>query len=243
MTIDEPAEFGAFRPRPPRVRAVTEDEWTGPISVGRALELLNRATRVASPGWRRKFRLFGCHCLRRLQPFVPGDRFARALDVAERHFDGPPAIAELRAAVAEAQESSEVHRSDPERAEERAAPHLRELLAHSPHAAANGAAGAVLWVLGGSRPGAELQADMMQQLRDLFGNPFRPVAFDPAWRTTTAVALARQMYESREFSAMPIMADALQDAGCESADVLDHCRGPGPHVRGCWVVDLVLGKA
>jgi hypothetical protein len=79
-------------------------------------------------------------------------------------------------------------------------------------------------------------------LRDIFGNPFRPVAFAPAWRTDTAVSLARQMYESRDFSAMPILADALQDAGCDNAEILDHCRGPGPHVRGCWVVDLVLGK-
>ncbi|MBP3953754.1 hypothetical protein J8F10_00365 [Gemmata sp. G18] len=78
--------------------------------------------------------------------------------------------------------------------------------------------------------------------RDIFGNPFRPVTFSPSWRTSTAVALASQMYESRDFGAMPILADALQDAGCDSADVLDHCRGPGPHVRGCWVVDLVLGK-
>jgi hypothetical protein len=80
-------------------------------------------------------------------------------------------------------------------------------------------------------------------LRDIFGNPFRPVAFDLAWRTDTAVSLARQMYEGRDFSLMPILADALQDAGCEHPDVLAHCRDPaGTHVRGCWVVDLVLGK-
>ena len=79
-------------------------------------------------------------------------------------------------------------------------------------------------------------------VRDIFGNPFRPVAFSPSWRTSTAVALTSQMYESRDFGAMPILGDALQDAGCDSAEVLDHCRGPGPHVRGCWVVDLVLGK-
>jgi hypothetical protein len=85
----------------------------------------------------------------------------------------------------------------------------------------------------------QAQADL---LRDVFGNPFRPVPFDPRWRTDTAVSLARQMRESREFSAMPILADALQDAGCETTDILGHCRGPGPHVRGCWVVDLVLGK-
>ena len=79
-------------------------------------------------------------------------------------------------------------------------------------------------------------------LCEAFGNPFRPVTFSPEWRTDTAVLLARTMYDAREFSAMPILADALQDAGCDSDDILAHCRGPGPHVRGCWVVDLVLGK-
>jgi hypothetical protein len=72
--------------------------------------------------------------------------------------------------------------------------------------------------------------------------PAEPVAFLPEWRTDTTVSLARTMYESRDFGAMPILADALQDVGCDSAEVLNHCRGPGPHVRGCWVVDLVLGK-
>ncbi|AWM42043.1 hypothetical protein C1280_37000 [Gemmata obscuriglobus] len=62
-------------------------------------------------------------------------------------------------------------------------------------------------------------------------------------RTATAVAIARQGYESRDFSALPILANARQDAGCDSADVLQHCRDPNAaHVRGCWVVDLVLGK-
>ena len=80
-------------------------------------------------------------------------------------------------------------------------------------------------------------------IRDIFGNPFRPIAFSPAWRTDTAVSLARTMYESREFGAMPILADALQDAGCDNADLLDHCRDARQtHVRGCWATDLVLGK-
>ncbi|WP_232069567.1 hypothetical protein [Gemmata massiliana] len=68
------------------------------------------------------------------------------------------------------------------------------------------------------------------------------MSFSSLWRTSTAVALAAQMYESRDFSAMPVLADALQDAGCDNADILNHCRGAGGHVRGCWVVDLVLGK-
>jgi hypothetical protein len=80
-------------------------------------------------------------------------------------------------------------------------------------------------------------------LRDIVGNPFRPVTFSPRWRTSTAVAIARGMYESRDFGAMPILADALQDAGCEAEAILTHCRDAQQvHVRGCWVVDLVLGK-
>jgi hypothetical protein len=78
--------------------------------------------------------------------------------------------------------------------------------------------------------------------RDTCRDPSRLVTFPLAWRTDTALALARHMYESQDFSAMPILADALQDAGCDNADILDHCRGPGPHVRGCWCVDLLLGK-
>jgi hypothetical protein len=81
-------------------------------------------------------------------------------------------------------------------------------------------------------------------LREIFQHPARALAFDPACRTDTTVSLARLMYESREFSAMPILADALQDAGCDNSDILDHCRDTQlTHVRGCWVVDLVLGKA
>jgi hypothetical protein len=81
-----------------------------------------------------------------------------------------------------------------------------------------------------------------QLVRDIFGNPFRSVTFSSEWRTITAVALANLMYDARDFSAMPILADALQDAGCEVPDILNHCRSGGVHVRGCWVVDLVLGK-
>jgi hypothetical protein len=78
--------------------------------------------------------------------------------------------------------------------------------------------------------------------RCVFGNPFRSLAFSPEWRTSTVLALASQMYDSRDFSATPILGDALQDAGCENSAILDHCRGPGPHCRGCWLMDLVLGK-
>jgi hypothetical protein len=76
-------------------------------------------------------------------------------------------------------------------------------------------------------------------LRDIVGNPFRSSGLELEWLTDTVRALARQMYDSRDFSAMPILADALQDAGCDDEDVLDHCRADREHVRGCWVVDLL----
>jgi hypothetical protein len=103
------------------------------------------------------------------------------------------------------------------------------------------------------------QADF---LRDIFGNPLRPMdtgwyrtavypggahrinvpAANPSWQTRTVTSLARLAYDGQDFSLLPVLADALEDAGCENAFVLDHCRSQGPHVRGCWVVDLVLGK-
>jgi hypothetical protein len=81
-------------------------------------------------------------------------------------------------------------------------------------------------------------------LRDIIGNPFHRIVFDPAWLTSDVTLLARGIYDTRAFERMPILADALQDAGCDNEDILTHCRDANAsHVRGCWVVDLVLGKS
>lgn len=79
-------------------------------------------------------------------------------------------------------------------------------------------------------------------VRAIFGNPFRPVSIDPGWLTSDVPALAQGVYADRAFDRLPILADALQDAGCEVADILDHLRGSGPHVPGCWALDVVLGR-
>ena len=79
-------------------------------------------------------------------------------------------------------------------------------------------------------------------LRDIFGNPFRPVTMNPSWLSSNVIALARTIYDEREFERLPILADALMDAGCDSEEIIKHCQGAGPHVLGCWVVDLVLAK-
>jgi hypothetical protein len=83
-------------------------------------------------------------------------------------------------------------------------------------------------------------------LRDLFGNPFCHVTLNPAWLSwngATVPKLAQAIYDERRFADLSILADALEEAGCDNLDVLAHCRSGGEHVRGCWVVDLLLGKA
>jgi hypothetical protein len=79
-------------------------------------------------------------------------------------------------------------------------------------------------------------------LRDILGDPFRPVPFDPRWRTSTVIELATAIEADRAWDRLPILADALQDAGCDDPRVLDHCRGRGEHVRGCWIVDGCLER-
>jgi hypothetical protein len=80
--------------------------------------------------------------------------------------------------------------------------------------------------------------------RDIYGNPFRPVAVNPdwlAWNDGTVPKLAHAIYDERAFNSLPVLADALEDAGCTDADLLNHLRDPGPHVRGCWALDRILG--
>jgi hypothetical protein len=79
-------------------------------------------------------------------------------------------------------------------------------------------------------------------LQEMFGNPLRPVAFDSIWRTPNVTSIAQTIYEERRFADMPILADALEEAGCASHEILSHCRSGMDHVLGCWALDLVLGK-
>lgn len=96
---------------------------------------------------------------------------------------------------------------------------------------------------------AALKAEWAAQvllLRDIFGNPYRPASVAAsvlAWNGGMVRRMAESIYDERAFDRLPILADALEEAGCTDADILNHCRQPGEHVRGCWVVDLLLGKS
>jgi hypothetical protein len=99
------------------------------------------------------------------------------------------------------------------------------------------------------------EAEHCRLIRDIFGNPFRPLpprkgkrAWQDiqrrwlTWQGGEVPKLAQAIYEERAFDRLPVLGDALEEAGCTDRPILDHCRGPGQHVRGCWVVDLMLGK-
>ncbi|VTR93315.1 Uncharacterized protein OS=Sorangium cellulosum (strain So ce56) GN=sce5710 PE=4 SV=1 [Gemmata massiliana] len=194
----------------------------------------------------RKLRLFAVACCDRISHLIPTEPSRHCVEVARRLADGSERPGERRAAViaAMADEGTTsaaacVSAVSAYEAAIRTADHAAVAVAREQYPE--------LYESGERIPewydviGIESIAQCVL-LREIFGNPFRPVVFSPSWRTSTAVALAAQMYESREFGALPILADALQDAGCDNADVLNHGRGEGPHVRGCWVVDSVLGK-
>jgi hypothetical protein len=190
----------------------------------------------------RKWRLFMCACARRCLDLMPGEFSRRAVAIGEAHADREASDDAMLAVASAAHTELNQHRRHPEAhtaghvavaVASLGGSHLFEVTLHLTECAAT---------LGANEVAEDaIQADF---IRDIFGNPFRPVTFNPVWRTDTALSLARTMYEAREFSAMPILADALQDAGCDNAGILDHCRDAAQvHVRGCWVVDLVLGKA
>lgn len=81
----------------------------------------------------------------------------------------------------------------------------------------------------------------VELIREVFG-PFRRIPFDPEWLDSNVVCLARGIAAQRDFSPMPVLADALQDAGCENPHILEHCRGPHEHIRGCWVIEGILPR-
>lgn len=231
---------------------MTEVEWVActPHDINRMVYYLREKVSY------RKLALFVCGCCRRLWPLLLDERFRDAIKNAEQNVDeSQPQPIPYRVSDAVWDAYTAAYTGNGRTWDEFA------LMARSSAAAAvlclggtgqeavalHAGVDAKYWARSkrlAGRPAAKRErVTCLGLLRCVAGNPFRPVAFDPEWRTSTAVLLAKQMYESRDFSTMPILADALQDAGCDNADILTHCRDESlTHVRGCWVVDLVLGK-
>jgi hypothetical protein len=190
----------------------------------------------------RKLRLFACACCRGIWHLVTDGRSQRAVEVAERYADGAATGEDLAAARAAAI------------AARAAAGDAWAAWAATWTAAwdAAEAAGAAARAATGAAWDAARAAALIALLRDVFGNPFRPVSVDPAWLTWrggTVPRLAQAAYDERDLPSghldharLAVLADALEDAGCQDADLLGHLRRPGPHVRGCWGVDLLLGR-
>jgi hypothetical protein len=198
----------------------------------------------------RRDRYFSCACCRRIWHLLADEASRTAVRVAEQYLDGLVTLEDLDTAS----RAAEVHGGFAADAAAAAACPRRELGTNGIDVAAY-AAEAVVYAdphftsgeADRGRAGRAEQSAQADLLRDIMGNPFRPAPrVDPmvlAWNAGTVVKLAQVIYDERRFTDLPILADALEEAGCTNADILDHCRGLGPHVRGCWVVDAILGKA
>jgi hypothetical protein len=169
----------------------------------------------------RKWRLFACACLRRLPLLMEQVPGLRAVEAMERYADGLCPRRDMKKARKAARIPWLVTYEPADEAEQSAGAFRRATLPHQ-HP----------W--------------LCELLRDLAGNPFRPVTARASWlhRNDGAVAhLARVIYDERRFEDLAVLADALEDAGCAHAELLAHCRSGGEHVRGCWALDLLLGKS
>ncbi len=231
---------------------MTEAEWLvceDPLELLRSIRHLRTMRRRVK---QRKQRLFAVACCRRLQVLLDDDRTRHCIEVAERYADDRATVEELNAAETDANELWLRDAADGARSARLwlCAKEVNERLI-STFAIAHvfrrqrEATNTPFEPLDGHRTGAcpsEEQAQC-ELIREIFGNLFRKARVDPKWLSETVAALAVGIYEERAFDRMPILADALEEAGCDNAEVLSHCRKDGTHVRGCWVVDLVLAKA
>jgi hypothetical protein len=200
----------------------------------------------------RKMRLFACACVRRLWRWLEVDELRLAVDVAEKHAEGLATAQEMRDAGIAARRATSFEDNEG---------YLNfgyveylavdELTGHDDNfwATVHGACersssegGTSSEAGSGQKINEAEEAAQCKLLRDIFGNPFRPIILNPSWLTSTVLALTQGIYDDKAFDRMPILADALQDAGCDNAEILNHCREPGEHVKGCWVVDLLLDK-
>lgn len=232
---------------------MTDAEWRAATS---PIQMVPRLPADTSD---RKLRLYAAACCRHYWAEVPWDGADEVLDAAERYADGLAGYADLRATIARVAGPEVPPQDHPAR------PCVALGLEGAALAALTGSpsppavrADLLRCVMGhpfprpAPKPRRGLGAAVVSALaRWVSGSPQQPTAdadtgpvgvvFEPEWRTEAVVALSRGIYDDRAFERLPVLADALEDAGCADPDILAHCRGGGPHARGCWVIDAALG--
>jgi hypothetical protein len=241
---------------------MTETEWLAFPDPTPMLEFLQ------SKASDRKLRLFACACCRRVWHLIP-PYHRRTVEVAESFSDGLATWVELNESYQVGEDrpgSFEEGDFDPAGEGEGYDPYCVPWPSTATSAcglttgkdAADDASNWSAWLAGWTRPADVYRDERKAQthlLRDLTGNPFRSIPPKRrmkqwkeqlhlwlTWNGGTIMKIAQAIYDERAFDRMSILADALEEAGCTNPDMLNHCRQPGEHVRGCWVVDLLLGK-
>ncbi len=230
-----------------RKPTMTEIEW---LSCTDPTKLLSSLGGRSSD---RRLRLFACACCRHVSRLFADARSQKAVEIAEQYADGLTdhdqlirARDEARTAKGQFLPVSILPHS--ELAARRAANAAQDATRESGWSAASNCMAESARAVNPQDTNYCDPLELRHQtliLRCIFGYPFRPVALDPgwlAWNDRTVVKLAQGIYDDRAFDLLPILADALEDAGCHDPDMLAHCRQPELHVRGCWVVDLLLHK-
>jgi len=218
---------------------MTAQEWDACGNSHRMWTFLKRSKRFTLSD--RKFYLIAAGCCRTVWEYLVDDRSRRAVEMIEAIADGHADKDALRQTARDAYAAWAALPPPPDQPAHWAASTVAYAVNTDP----------ILAALGGTRArfvanfgvNADRQSEVM---RDIVGNPFRPVRVAGEclrWNDHALAKIARGVYEERAFERMPILADALEDAGCDNGDLLAHCRAGGEHVRGCWVVDLLLGKS
>ena len=204
---------------------MTEQQWLKENRPRVMIDFLRGNQRVRND---RKLRLFACACARATSHLLRNERCVRAIEIGERFADGEATDEQRKQAALTARVTRD-YRGSGMIAGYRASLTVAAYAGYSSFYAANA----------GEDP------EQCEWLRDLYGNPFHSARLDPAWlawNDGTVVKLAQSIYENRAFDGLPVLADALSEAGCDDTELLLHCRQPMGHVRGCWVCDLLSGK-
>jgi hypothetical protein len=220
---------------------MTEVEWATSVDPKPMLDYL-RGERASD----RKLRLYAVACCRRIWDFLTDLRSRKAVDAAEAYADGSVDRKRLIAVRDEARDVKRTLNGPTQTPFQRAANAAFDATRDTGGSASNNAPNEAARALNSEDHNRFEEGERRQQanlLRCIFGNPLRPVVLDSAWLTPNVVSLAQTIYDDRAFDGMPILGDLIEATGCDETEFIDHCRSQTEHVRGCWVVDALLGNA